>query len=578
MTVNAQAGGQDGALSLASIFGDHAVLQRDQPIAVWGTGAPGSRVDIRFAGHAAVARTDAAGKWSAQLPSVAAGGPYVLTASSGSQSAVIEDVLVGDVILCGGQSNMALQMTNASNALADVPNSSNPALRFANIARDRRRSPLGDLSTPVQWQLASPQTTGTASAVCYHMAKSLQARYQVPVGFVNASLGGTAIQSWIGAAALGSIPKYRTGLDNTDADAPGLLARGVSHLASQTATILRHVPSEPRADGYARYMAVLFALGCLYLLRRPLRAGAVAAWAEITSGPMYRRLAAHLDGRGARGTALGIVIVSIVGVSIATVGTTVHGSTAPGAQLADGATHQAPIGHATLYNGMIAPLAGYRFRFAAGYQGESNAADSSEYRVLLPLLISNWRDKLGQADLPFLIVQLPSYGKVATEAGGHSAWATLRDAQLQTVQNDPRTALVTTLDFGDRTEIHPAQKSVVGARLARAARSLVYGEDVSPGGPEAVAAERVGRDIVVRFKHTGAGLRTYSSNVAIAFEACTQAGCDYVPGRVDHDSVVLHGANAPETLSIRYAWADAPFINLYSADDLPAGPFHLDIQ
>jgi sialate O-acetylesterase len=151
----------------------------------------------------------------------------------------------------------------------------------------------------------------------------------------------------------------------------------------------------------------------------------------------------------------------------------------------------------------------------------------------------------------------------------------LREAQAMTVRDDPHAALAVTIDVGDRADIHPSQKAVVGARLARAARALAYGEAIAPGGPEAVGVKREGADLVVTFKNTGGGLRTYSSGHAIGFEACAGAVCQFVLAVAQGDTVTLKGANQPGTTHVRYAWADAPYVNLYSADDLPAAPFEM---
>jgi sialate O-acetylesterase len=177
-------------------------------------------------------------------------------------------------------------------------------------------------------------------------------------------------------------------------------------------------------------------------------------------------------------------------------------------------------------------------------------------------------------------VQLTSYGSPA-KAPGQSGWAELRDAQAATVAQDPHAGLAVTIDVGDRFDIHPTQKTLVGERLARAARAVAYGEKTIPGSPTAVSAQRKGSDIVVTFKDTGGGLATYSSDRANAFEVCAGTVCRYAEARVagkESDSVVLPGAGTQDVTRVRYAWADAPFVNLFGADDLPVAPFQLDVK
>jgi sialate O-acetylesterase len=231
----------------------------------------------------------------------------------------------------------------------------------------------------------------------------------------------------------------------------------------------------------------------------------------------------------------------------------------------------------TLYNGMIAPLVGYKFKLAAWYQGEANADAAQEYRTLLPMLMRDWRQRFGQPALPFLVVQLTSYGSTAT-APGDSTWAELRAAQADTVAHDPHAGLAVTLDVGDRFDIHPTQKTVVGERLARAARAVAYGETTAPGSPTAVSATRAGKDIVIAYRDTGGGLKTYSSDRAIGFEVCAGAACRYADAHVAGDTVVLSGAATAGVTRVRYAWADAPVVNLFGGDGLPAAPCLLDVR
>ncbi|MBW8881211.1 MAG: glycoside hydrolase family 2, partial [Asticcacaulis sp.] len=237
-----------------------------------------------------------------------------------------------------------------------------------------------------------------------------------------------------------------------------------------------------------------------------------------------------------------------------------------------------PTSYTTLYNGMIAPLAGYTVKLAAWYQGEANAGAAKEYQTLLPLMMNDWRKVWGQPDMPFVVAQLTAFGSISTQPGP-SGWAELREAQALAVKSDPHAGLAVTIDVGDRTDIHPTQKTVVGNRLARAARAVAYGQPVTPSGPEATSVARSGSDLVISFKNTNGGLRSYSSDTAIGFEVCTGGDtCKYAIAVPSGDTVVLKGANAPEVTSVRYAWSDAPYVNLYSADDLPAGPFRLDVK
>lgn len=639
LALSATAQAQSTPPRFAAIFTDHAVLQRDQPLDVWGTAAPNSSVTVKLGSHSAAAQADAYGQWRAQLPKQPAGGPYTLSASAAGQSATRKDVMVGDVFLCSGQSNMEFAVKHATNAFNDTMSSANPLIRFANIGQDSRAAQQADFNKPVAWRVAGPASIGDASAVCYHMAKSLQARYKIPVGFINASWGGTTIQGWISPSSLRGLPDYRAGIDTLAqyaADPAKGMALDAARLESwfeqqDPATAAQRAWAAPAFDdaawpsikvgarwresgvaAFKDFSGVAWFRTSIELTEAQARAAThlqlgqiadhdttwvngvhVGAGATWWAGRKYAvpkgvfkagknviaiRVLGREQGGGLLGPSDARAILAADGKKIALPDSWRYRLGTPARDwYPKGAPWEVPTSYATLYNGMIAPLAGYKFKAAAWYQGESNTAAAQEYRTLLALLMADWRKTFAQPELPFLVAQLASFGQVATKPGS-SHWAELRDAQLYAVRADGRSGLAVTFDYGDRSDIHPSQKTVVGERLARAARAVVYGETVSPGGPEAVAAERSGKDIVVRFKHTNGGLRTYSSNLAIAFEVCTSSGCSYAPAGVNGDTVVLAGANAPEVAKVRYAWADAPYVNLYSADDLPAVPFELELR
>jgi sialate O-acetylesterase len=638
LTAGAPCGAAAQAPAFAGIFGDHAVLQRGEPIAVWGKAPANAVVTVRLDGEAVEARADAAGKWRAQLPARQAGGPYVLSASADGGASTLNDIMVGDVFLCGGQSNMELAVANATNAPMDITYSANPNIRFANIVRHSSAARADDFKEAPQWQVAGPQSTGQASAACYYMARALQRQYNVPVGFVNASWGGSTIQSWISGPSLGKLPGYREALDV-------LAAYGADEAAGMRAEEKRQDAWWLKADPAARTQRAWAAPGFDDSRWPSMELG--GRWSESPieavrkhRGVAWFRTSVELDAQQAAAVTrlqLGqIATADTTWVNGVRVGALTNwwagrdyavpkgvlkpgrnviavrvldddnggGLVSPASQrvllAADGAriplptrwkyqigSHvsatqpatpwEPPTGLVTLYNGMIAPLQGYKFKLVAWYQGEANAGAAQEYRSLLPLLFADWRQALGQPALPFLVTQLTSFGSVATRPG-YSAWAELREAQTAAVRNDPHAGLAVTFDYGDRSDIHPAQKRIVGERLARAARVVAYGEKITPGGPQAVSAARSGADIVIRFADTNGGLRTYSSDMAIGFEVCEQAACRYAQATVDGDTVLLKGAATAGARKVRYAWADAPFVNLFSADDIPANAFEMELQ
>jgi len=626
------------APTFAAIFGDHAVLQRDQPIVVWGKAQAADVVSIKLGSETVQVTADNKGKWRAQLPGMPAGGPYALSASANGDTTTLSDILVGDVFLCGGQSNMELAMANATNAPMDVTFSANTQIRFANIPRVSSAERNEEFKTAPQWLVAGPQSTGQASAVCYYMARSLHRQYNIPVGFVNASWGGSSIQSWISGASMRQLASYRQALDVVDKYASDMVAgmraeeerqdawwasvdsraraqrawsgtkfddrswpgmdvggrwsesgdtsisghRGIVwfrttvELTAQQAAAATHLQLGQIATADTTWVNGVWVgantnwwAGRDYALPKGvLKAGKNVIAVRVLDDDNGGGLVSPADQRVLR-TAEGgrIPLPSRWKYQI---GSTVKASQPP-------TPWEPPTSLTTLYNGMIAPMQGYKFKLVAWYQGEANAGAADEYRVLLPLLFADWRKTFAQPDLPFMVAQLTAFGSVATKPG-YSSWAELRQAQSAVVRNDPHAGLAVTFDYGDRSDIHPAQKNIVGTRLARAARAVAYGEKITPGGPEAMTATRSGNDIVVRFANTNGGLRTYSSDTAIGFEVCEQQACSYATATVEGDAVRLSGVAAANAKKVRYAWADAPFINLFSADDLPANGFELDVK
>ncbi len=208
------------------------------------------------------------------------------------------------------------------------------------------------------------------------------------------------------------------------------------------------------------------------------------------------------------------------------------------------------------------------------YQGESDTGDDAgRYGAELTALLADWRHDFGA--LPFLVVQLPGYGKPPTKPA-ESGWSNVREAQRAVVARDANAALAVTIDIGERSDVHPANKQEVGRRLARAARHLIYGEHVVPGGPVAQEARTTPEGILVHFADAERGLASYSASMPIGFELCGAGSCEFAPAQIRGEDVLLPpSANATH---VRYCWGDAPVCTLFDGANLPAGPFDLPIE
>jgi sialate O-acetylesterase len=615
---------------LARIFNDHAVLQRGRPIVLWGKAAAGAAVTATLDGHTATGRADRAGRWQATLPAMAAGGPYTLSVTSGTAAQQVGDVLVGDVYLCGGQSNMEFPARLSTGAWGGLAPHAEPQLRFAHIEKDSAAAPRDELKAAAPWRIVDATSVGDASAVCFYMARSLQHSLHVPVGFIDSDWGGTTIQGWISPAALASVPAYAAGTRTVATLASDPAAARAMEERRGEAWWRTHDPrwaaTKPWADaGFddaawptigpagswkgGAVPALAGFEGVVWLRKTvTLTAEQAAAADRLLLGPIDNNDTVWINGRwtGANGIAWFwrdyAVPAGFLHAGRNVIAVRLLGSGGPTGQpgdrqikLKDGTSvpltgpwsyqlaaplkdetppsppWEVPTSLTTLSNGMIAPIARYGFKLAAWYQGEANVGDAAGYRTLLPLLIADWRRQTGTPALPFLVAQLATIGTPATKPG-ESSWAELRDVQAKAVRADPHAGLAVTLDLGDRYDIHPTQKLIVGERLARAARAAAYGEATAPGGPEVASVTRAGGDLVVAFRN-GAGLRAYSADTAIGFEACVGKACRFVPGTIDGERIVLRGAGGAGVDKVRYAWADAPYVNLFNGDDLPAVPF-----
>lgn len=618
---------------LHEIFKDHAVLQRDRPIEVWGESRAGDEISVSFAGNAARARASAHGRWQAELPALPAGGPYVLTvraASGASQS--ITDVLVGDVYLCSGQSNMELPVARSLDAAREIAASTKDTIRLLTVAHASAPAPLKHFEAPVAWIAAAPDSVRDFSAACYYFARELQKSVAVPLGLIHASWGGSRIEPWISDAGLRSVGGFDARLDllrlyardiKAGDDAEGQRWEQWWRSRSPTAPWKEsgsdwHQAPEPMRDWKTWGVPELASHDGMVWFRRNVTVSAqqAAGTSTLSLGAIDEVDQTWVNGRpvgnsfgygtertyqlpaGALRSGENSIVVNVLSTWDA------GGMYGPpdhmALRFADGgavplgggwqyqfvpenygypprAPWESVGGLTSLYNGMIAPIAPYGLRGVLWYQGESNAGDAASYQALLSALMRDWRQQFG-AELPFLVVELPNFGKPAVAPGAFD-WASLREAQRRAVSADAHAALAVSIDVGEPQELHPPNKQAVGERLARAARHLIYGASLSASGPVPAAAMRDGRDVAVSFDGVDGALVTLSSQRAIGFELCAakQSSCRYVDARVEATRVLLDGGENPGATRVRFCWADAPLCNLYDRSGLPAGPFEIPI-
>lgn len=620
---------------LDGVFASHAVLQRDQPITLTGSARAGETVMISLAGRSLSIAADRNGRFRAQLPALPAGGPFTLTLAAPSGATVLDDILIGDVFLCSGQSNMEMKVRDAQSLFPEAHAPVDDRLRLLTVAKKSAASPLAQFDAVPRWEIAGPDTAPSFSAACLYMVQSLRRDRDVPVGAIHSSWGGARISAWMSDAAL-----RRSGLAD-DADLLALYARDPAAATRRTSALWeawwrgasgdtagsepwqpnallawRPVPAFTNFESWgvpelANYNGMLWYQRTVELTDAQARGAATLSLGMIDDADRT-----WVNGIGVGGTSLaGAPRIYVLpagtlqpGRNIFTVNdddvyafggmlgpvdamrlTLADGTSIPLgsgwryaiARPVSGAAPRVPWddinGAGTLFNAMIAPLAPIRLAGIAWYQGESDTAIPG-YDRRLRAMIADWRERFGSPSTAFVIAQLANYGAPAS-APSESGWADVRDAQRRVAAADPHAGLAVTLDIGDAADIHPGEKRLVGQRLAQAMRAALAGTRDGRAGPVIASAERQGGNVVLHFTGVQGALHASSSDQAIGFELCgpSPGSCRYAAARAAGTSVTLTGDGKPVT-RVRYAWADAPATNLADDARLPIGTFEIPVS
>ncbi|GAB2713140.1 9-O-acetylesterase [Hymenobacter frigidus] len=617
---------------LPRLVSNGMVLQRDQPVRIWGWASPGEAVSVAFLGKTYQAITGTDGQWRVTLPAMKAGGPYEMSLKA-SNELKVKDILVGDVWLCSGQSNMETPMSRLRDKYPDViAQAANPRIRQYEVPLTYSfQGPRADL-TGGKWIAADPQTVLQFSGVAYFFAKEINAKYQVPVGIIKDAVGGSPAQAWLSAEALKQFPTYEQQAakykDSTLVAA--IRQREGAAVADWYRSLYQADLGEAR--GQQKWSAPSYDASSWAVMNVP------GYWAEQTPlGPVngvlwFRKevdVPATMTGQPARLELGTLVDADSTYINGQLVGTTSYqypprkyevkaGVLKPGknvvvvrlisnggrggftkdknyqltagGQTLDlrgpwqyrlGATMLPTPGTTTfhyqpggLYNGMIAPVLPYAIKGVLWYQGESNTANPADYLALMTSLIADWRKQLRQPNLSFLYVQLANFMAVKSEPS-KSSWAAVRDIQRRTLAV-PHTGMAVITDVGEWNDIHPLDKQTPGHRLALAAQKVAYGDaKVVASGPLYQGMQGAGNKVTLKFSDTGSGLLAKGGGALKGFAV---AGPDkkfvWAQARIEGNKVVVWNDQVPNPTVVRYAWADNPEgANLYNKEGLPASVF-----
>ena len=639
--------GAHATVRLPPLVGSHMVLQRGRPVPVWGWAAPGEAVSVTFRGQAYRASApDAQGRWQATLPATPAGGPYALTIK-GQNTLELTDVLVGDVWLASGQSNMQFKVKDPNpngyqpvqNADQEIAAATYPRLRLLTVSQALAYRPQAEVPATA-WQVCSPATVAGFSAVAYFFGRDLLQQYQVPIGLVVSSWGGTPAEAWVSAEGLGALPEFGPALagfaQRTTSLADDqrtyetrqreLLRNGRAHDRGYPPTgpswatpdfDARAWPTMP-VPGLWESQPGLGAYDGIVWLRKEIELPATAAGQPLTlnlgqiddadSTYFNGQLVGHTAGYSAVRTYQVPAALVRAGRNVLVVRVV---DTGGGGGLAGGPPLQAvgasgtlplagtwqyqlglapedapqppypgggPQAPSVLYNAMIAPLRPLALKGVIWYQGESNVGRAAQYQRLFPALITDWRRQFKQPDLPFLFVQLANYLPAQPEPGP-SDWAELREAQTAALTL-PRTGMATAIDLGVADDIHPHNKQAVGYRLALAARRVAYTDPAAPPdrGPTYAGLAVMGATARVRFAPAtlGGGLVVKGSQLRGFAVAGADQQFHWATARLVGPEVVVESPQVPHPVAVRYDWADNPNGTLDNRAGLPAPPFRTD--
>jgi len=625
----------DGQVRLPKLVSDGMVLQRDAKVNIWGWASPGEKVTVKFKGKNYHATTAPDGKWLVVLNPSKAGGPFTMDIS-GTNKITVKDILMGDVWFCSGQSNMVLPMERVKEKYPGVIAEANyPEIRNFFVPTLADVTKLHDELPPGKWMAATPKNVLGFGAASYFFALKIYQKYHIPIGLINSSVGGTPIEAWMSADGLKQFPQYYNEVERFRDSAylhkiTRVILRKPVALPPDKGTSGPKPWYDPTytpvgwhsfwLPGYWADQGVRGLNGVVWFRKEfDVPAAMAGKPAKLFMGRIVDADYVYVNGvfsgsisyqypprryelpAGVLKPGRNVIVVKVVNYSgkggfvpdkpyyISAGGEKIDlrgdwlyqvGQVFPPRYQGGGnggfSMQNAPTG---LYNTMVAPAINYTIKGFLWYQGEANTFKAKEYRDLMISLVTDWRNKWREGELPFLWVQLPGFMEVQYSPS-ESQWAQLREAQLQAL-SVPKTAMAVAIDAGEWNDIHPLGKKEVGERLALAAENIAYGDrDVVYSGPLYKSYTIEGNKIILSFSSVGSGLVAKGGGDLNYFEI---AGSDkkYVWAKavIDGDKVIVWSDQVSAPVSVRYAWADNPEgANLYNKEGLPASPFETGDQ
>jgi len=623
-------------VTLPSFFTSNMVLQQKASLPIWGTSTAATiKVTTSWDKKIQTAKV-VNGSWKVNITTPVYGGPYTITINDGTEL-VLNNILIGEVWLCSGQSNMEMPLAGwgkINNYKEEIAAANYPEIRIIQADHVESAQPLKDIKVQNGgWQVCSPATIGEFSATAYFFARKIYEEKHIPIGLIHSSWGGTLIEAWTSAGALKTVhdfdaalkamesegdkaavqKKYDTDmevwttkLEKADKGMQGSTALWASVDFKDAAWKTMELPAFWENKGLADFDGLVWFRKTIKLPDNFTGKEVVLSFfaddddkvwingtyigsttgynvnrhytipANVLQRGTNTMVIRVFDGAGGGGI-YGMPDELTIKSGSETVSLEGAWKYAIGANLKDlPAKPYMPQGQnrpSAIYNAMINPLLNVRLAGVIWYQGESNTERAEQYQTLFPLLINDWRAKFGIANLPFYYVQLANYKPAKTEPG-ESDWAELREAQFKALAL-PNTGMIVATDVGNGEDIHPKNKQDIGERLALIALDKQYGVKTNYSGPLYKSYTVTGKNVAIDFAFSE-GLMVKSGTLK-GFEI---AGADKVfywaDAKIERNKIIVSSVKVPNPVAVRYNWADNPNGNLTNASGLPASSFRTD--
>jgi len=616
------------AVSVADIFSSNMVLQRHIDLKIWGLADPEESLTLSFNGQNLHTKADNSGKWELTLKPMSAGGPFEMTVQ-GNNKLVLSNILIGDVWICSGQSNMAWSVKNSKNAAIEIKNADYTNIRLFSVPNQISSTPITTIPY-AKWLVCSPETIKEFSAVGYFFGRNIHLEENVPVGLINTTWGGTCVETWTSRESLIKLPNYENFAKRIDTfniekekdkkrnklrktlrvfpeEEIGIEEKWMSLETDRSNWSSMQLPSIWEEQGYDDLDGIVWFSRDIDLNinenkdKIELHLGIIddsdIVWVNgikvgetnwgFTKKRIYQvpkesiksginNITIRVNDRRNKGgfisqsneffMTLGEQNISLKGTWKFKVD-----------QVYDNFEISPNELPSLLFNAMIHPLIPYGIKGVIWCQGENNAPRGKEYAITFPNMINNWRQDWKQGDFPFLYVQLANFG-APNDAPSNSNWAELRESQTKTLAQK-NTGMALAIDLGEAFDIHPKNKQDVGKRLALAAQKISYNKNIVHSGPQYKSLKIEDDKAIISFDYVGSGLEVKGTSDQLKeFEIAGDNQRFYkASAKIEGDHVIVWSDKVNNPVAVRFAWANNPAeFNLYNKEGLPAVPFRTD--